>query len=129
MDMKTTGKEKILPEQEAPRKSGRPPPTVMTYTTNLIGLQRDLKEHVKGEYEFRNTRNGTHIITKEMVNYLAMISYLEKNNLQYFTFDPNSEKPINAVIRHLPLDIPAEDISSSLEGLGFVISVRQLTTN
>jgi hypothetical protein len=50
MDMNTTVTEKILPEQEAPRKSGRPPPIVMTYTKNLIRLQSDLKEHVKGEY-------------------------------------------------------------------------------
>jgi hypothetical protein len=65
-----------------------------------------------------------------MADYSAVKSYLEKNNLQYFTFSPNSEKPIKAVIRHLPLDTPAEDISNSLEGLGFsVINVRQLTTN
>jgi hypothetical protein len=37
----------------------------------------------------------------------------------------NSEKPIKAVIRHLPPDTPAEDISNSLENLGFnVISMR-----
>jgi hypothetical protein len=59
-----------------------------------------------------------------------MKSYLEKNNLQYFTFSPNSEKPIKAVIRHLTLDTPAEDISNSLENLGFnIINVRQLMTN
>jgi hypothetical protein len=63
MDMETTGGEKTLPEQEAPRKSGRPPPTVITYTTYLIRLQINVKERVKGEYEFRNTRNGTLIIT------------------------------------------------------------------
>jgi hypothetical protein len=37
------------------KKSGRPSPTVMNSTTYLIALQSDLKEHVKGEYEFRNT--------------------------------------------------------------------------
>jgi hypothetical protein len=59
-----------------------------------------------------------------------MKSLLEKNNLQYFTFSPNSEKPIKAVIRHLPPDKPAEVISNSLEGLGFsVINLRQLMTN
>jgi hypothetical protein len=52
MDMETTGAENTLPEQEAPRKPGRPPPTVMTSTTNLSRRQSDLKEHVKGEYEF-----------------------------------------------------------------------------
>jgi hypothetical protein len=65
-----------------------------------------------------------------MADYSAMKSYLEKNNLQYFYFSPNSEKPLKAVIRHLPSDRPAENISNALEGLGFnVINVRQLTTN
>jgi hypothetical protein len=50
MDTETTGAENTLPEQEAPRKLGRPAPVVMTSTTNLIRLQSDLKEHVKGEY-------------------------------------------------------------------------------
>jgi hypothetical protein len=52
---------------------------------------------------------------------------MERNNLHYFTSSPNSEKPIKAVIRHLPPDTPAEDISNGLEGLGFnVINVRQM---
>jgi hypothetical protein len=37
-----------------------------------------------------------------MAHYSAMKSYLEKNNLHYFTFSPNYEKPIKAVICHLP---------------------------
>jgi hypothetical protein len=53
-----------------------------------------------------------------MTDYAAMKSYLEKNNLQYFTFSPSSEKPIKVVIRHLPPDTPPEDTSNSLEGLG-----------
>jgi hypothetical protein len=80
----------------------------MTSTTNLIQLHSDLKEHVKGEYEFRNSRNGTRIITEEIADYLAMKSYLEKHNLHYFTFSSKSGKPIEAVIRHLPPDTPAK---------------------
>jgi hypothetical protein len=58
-----------------------------------------------------------------------MKSYLDKNNLRYFTFSPNSEKPFKAIIRHLPPDMPAEVISNSLENLGFnVINVREMTT-
>jgi hypothetical protein len=52
MDTETAVTENTLPEQEAPRKSGRLPPIVMTSTINLIQLQSDLKEHVKGEYKF-----------------------------------------------------------------------------
>jgi hypothetical protein len=130
MYMETKVAESTLLEQEALRKSGSPPPIVMTSTTNLIQLQSNLKEHVKGEYEFRNTQNGTCIIAKEMADYSALKSYLENNSLQRFTFSPNSEKPIKAVICCLSPDMPVEDISNSLEDLGFnVISVRQLTTN
>jgi hypothetical protein len=57
MDTETTGAENALLEQEAPRKPGRPPPIMMTYTTNLVRLQSDLKDHAKGEYEFQNIRN------------------------------------------------------------------------
>jgi hypothetical protein len=66
IDMNTeyTGTENLLPEQKASRKSGRPQSILMFSTTNLIRLQRDLKSHVKGQYEFRNTRNGTRVITK-----------------------------------------------------------------
>jgi hypothetical protein len=63
-----------------------------------------------------------------MADYSAMKSYLEKNNLHYFTFSPNFEKPIKTVIHHLSPDMPAEDTSNSLEDLGFnIISVRQMT--
>jgi hypothetical protein len=44
-----------------------------------------------------------------------MKSYLEKNNLHYFMLSPNSGKPIRAVICHLPLDMPANNISNSSE--------------
>jgi hypothetical protein len=59
MDMVTTGTEKILPEQEAPRKSGRQLPVVMTSIKNLIRLQNDLKnmptESTSSEYTKRNS--------------------------------------------------------------------------
>jgi hypothetical protein len=51
MDTETIGAENKLSKKQAPRKSGRPSPIMMTSTTNLIRLQSDLKEHVKGEYE------------------------------------------------------------------------------
>jgi hypothetical protein len=86
MDTETAGAENTILKQEALSQSGRPPSTVMTSTTNLNPLQSDLKEQVKGEYEFRNTQNGACIITKGRADYSPMKSYLEKNNLQYFTF-------------------------------------------
>jgi hypothetical protein len=55
METETTGTENKLPVQKIPRKPGRLSPTMITSTTNLIQLQSDLKDHVKGEHEFRNT--------------------------------------------------------------------------
>jgi hypothetical protein len=52
MNTETTGAANTLLEQEAPRKPGRPPLIMMTSTTNLVRLKSDLKDHVKGEYEF-----------------------------------------------------------------------------
>jgi hypothetical protein len=63
-----------------------------------------------------------------MADFSAFKSYLENNNLAYFTYYPKYLKPIKAVIRHLPLNTPAEDISDGLVSLGFdVISVKQMT--
>jgi hypothetical protein len=56
------------------------------------------------------------------------LDYLLRDLQYYFNFSPNSEKHIKAVIDHIPPDMPAEDISNSLEDLGFnVINMRQMT--
>jgi hypothetical protein len=65
-----------------------------------------------------------------MADYSTMKSHLAKSNRHYFTFSPNSEKPIKAVIHHLPPDTPVEDISNSLQYLGFNNkNVRQMKVN
>jgi hypothetical protein len=98
-------------QQEPASKTGRPPPIVLTLQENLIAMQTKLKGLCKGSFEFRSTRN------------------LENQNLPYFTFFLKSEKPIKAVIRHLPINTPAEDISDGLVDVGFdVITVKQMTT-
>jgi hypothetical protein len=40
--------------------------------------------------------------------------YLEKNNLWYFTSSPHSEKPIKAIIYHLPPDTPMKIFPTAL---------------
>jgi hypothetical protein len=44
-------------------------------------------------------------------------------------FYPKSQKPVKAVIQHLPVSILAEDISDGLVNHGFdVISIKQMST-
>jgi hypothetical protein len=114
--------------QESTSKSGRPPPIVLTSTINLIQLQKTFKGFVSGSFEFRNTRSGKRIVTKEM-DFSAIKTFLETNKLPFFTFFPKSEKHVKAVIHHLPLNTPAEDISDGLVSMGCdVICVKQMTT-
>jgi hypothetical protein len=64
-----------------------------------------------------------------MVDYQSVQTYFESKNLSYYTFYPKSEKANKAVIRHLPVNTHAEDITEGLVDLGFgVISVKQMST-
>jgi hypothetical protein len=128
MDTDTSGTDAMPHEEAVSGKTVRPPPIVLTSAANLIQLQKQLKSLVKNNFEFHNTRNGTTIITKTMADFQHSNPTYKKNSLAYFTFYPKSLKPIKAVIRHDPLNTPAEDISDGLVSLGVdVISVKQMT--
>jgi hypothetical protein len=115
-------------EATAPGKTGRPPPIILTSAANLIQLQKELKVVVSEDFEFRSTRNGTRVITRGIADFQSVKSSFENHKLSYFSF-PKSEKPIKAVIRNLPQNTPAEDISDGLMSFGFhVINVKQMTT-
>jgi hypothetical protein len=130
MDTDISGAEATTGEEAVPGKTGRPPTITLTATTNLIQLQRQLKNVAKGDFEFRNTKNGTRVITKSMTAFEAVKSYFSTHNLAYYSFFPKSQKPIKAVLRHLPFTAPAEDISEGLVTLGFdVISVKKMTNS
>jgi hypothetical protein len=63
-----------------------------------------------------------------MVDFQTVKLHLESKNFSFYPFFLKSEKPIKAVIRHLPINIPAEDIAKGMGDLGFeVVSVRQLS--
>jgi hypothetical protein len=84
---------------------------------------------VSENFEFLSTRNETRVITRSLADFQSVRSFFDSQRLSYFTFCPKSDKPIEAVIRHLPLNTPAEDISDGLVELGFdVVSVKQMTT-
>jgi hypothetical protein len=84
---------------------------------------------VAENFEFRNTRNGTRVLTKSLADFESIKSYFNQRQFSYFSFFLKSEKPNKAGIRHLPINIPAEDISDGLVSLAFdVISVKKMTT-
>jgi hypothetical protein len=117
MDTDSSGSESTPQEETVPTKTCRPPPIILTSAANLIQLQKQLKNVVKEDFEFRNTRSRTRVITRGMADFLAVKSHFEGNNLSFFTFYPKSEKPTKAVIRHLPFNTPAENICDGLVAL------------
>jgi hypothetical protein len=63
-----------------------------------------------------------------MAGFQSINSHFNTRNLFYYSYYPISGKPPKAVIRHLPHNTSAEDISDELVSLGFdVIRVRQMT--
>jgi hypothetical protein len=116
-------------EEGLPGKAGRLPPIVLTSAANLMQLQKQVRSVAKQSFEFRSTRKGAQVTTRNMVDYLAVKAHFDSINMSYYTFYPKSMKSITAVIRHLPLNTPAEDISEGLVDLGFdVTSVKQMSS-
>jgi hypothetical protein len=106
MDTDATISEFNTEEAAAPRKSARPPPIVLTSAANFIQLQKQLKGVARKSFEFRNTRNGTRVVTKDMVDYQAAKVHFD-NSLACCTFFPKSEKPVKAVLCYLLSNTPA----------------------
>jgi hypothetical protein len=97
-------------------------PSRLTSATKSIQKQLTL-------LEFHSTKNGTSVITKDMVDYRLVKAHLESNNLSYYPFYPKFERPIKVDICHLPINTPAEGTAEGLVHLRFeVISVRQVST-
>jgi hypothetical protein len=109
--------------------TGRPPPIIVTSNINLIKTQKQLDTKLKGVFTIRNTRNRTRLTTKSMEDYTGLKTHLEETKRNYYTFHPKDEKTIKAVIRHLPIDTPAEDTAKEMLAMDYKVqSVKQITT-
>jgi hypothetical protein len=65
-DGKRTGTEED--QQKPANQAGRPPPIILTFATNLLQLQKSQRP-CKSTFEFRNTRHGTRVVTKEIADF------------------------------------------------------------
>jgi hypothetical protein len=86
METDATVTEPTPPEATAQEKTGRLPPIVLTSAVNFIQLQKQFKGVVKENFEFRSSRNGTRVVTKDMMDYQAVKHFLNTQSLSYFTF-------------------------------------------
>lgn len=108
----------------------RPPSIILTTIINILTFQVDIKAIANGSFDVRDTSNGIRIMAREKADYSAIMSHLGAGKLPYYTYHPKILKNMKAVIRPLPGDTPAEDITNELMALGFtIISVRQMSTS
>jgi hypothetical protein len=63
-----------------PAKADRSPPIILNPATKLIQLQKQQKCVAKQAFEFRNNRNGTRVVTKDMADFQAVKLHFESNN-------------------------------------------------
>jgi hypothetical protein len=129
MENDSSGTEATSNEEAVPGQIGKLPPIILTSTTNLIQFRKQVQTVVIENFEFRSTRNGTSV-TREpwrISNPLNPTSTPVTCPITRSTPNPKKKKkPMKAVIRHLPHNTPAEDISDGLVNLGFdVIRVKQ----
>jgi hypothetical protein len=126
MDTDSSVTEAISNQETVLNRTSRPPPVIPTFSPNQIQLQKQLKCVVKRNFDFRSTRNGTRVFSRGMADFQSVKSHFDANSLFYYLFHLKPEKPMKAVIRHLPQNTPADGLVS----LGFDISsVKQMTVN
>jgi hypothetical protein len=89
MDTDAPDTESTTTEKAVQEKLGRPPPIVLTSASNLIQLQKQLKGVAKDTFEFRSTKNGTRVVTKNMVDYQSVKTYFQSKNCPTIPFTLN----------------------------------------
>jgi hypothetical protein len=116
------------PSSDKNLDKSRPTPIVLTSEVNLLSFQKDLEAVETGEFFFRNTASGTQITTKSTADYKTIQKLLSQKGLPFFTFYTKRDKPVRARIRHLPNNTSSEDITVTLQELGYeIISVKKMT--
>jgi hypothetical protein len=89
------------PSSDKNLDKGRQTHIVLISEVNFLSLQKELNVVVTEKFS-RNTASGAMIITKSMADYKAIQNVLSQKGLPFFTFYIKGDKPVKAVIRHLP---------------------------
>jgi hypothetical protein len=90
------------------KKFIRPPRINLTSPVNIISFQQDIK-HTAQEFSMRTTGAGIRIATHYTTDHTAILSYLSRHNFSHFTLYSHCDKPIKAVIRHLPINTSSQE--------------------
>jgi hypothetical protein len=110
--------------KKSSRQIGRLPPIILTPAAKLLQLQKKLRGFVKGNYEFRNTKNGTTVVTKVMADFLAIKFSFHSENISVYTSFPKSQKTVKTITRYLLSNTPAEICEALMELYSDITSIK-----
>jgi hypothetical protein len=103
-------------------------PIILIPEANLIRLQRETKTCCERGVLHPEYCNRNPITSNSMVDYNAIQEFRTEKNLHFFTFYTKADKPVKAIIRHLPGNIYSENITVALQEIDYdVASVKQTT--
>jgi hypothetical protein len=69
MDTEPCGAQENQQDEAPAGNTGRPPTILITAKINLLQLQKIERGIVKENFEFRNTRNGTRVLTQSLTDF------------------------------------------------------------
>jgi hypothetical protein len=77
MDTDASDAQSSAEEAAEPKKTARPHPIILTCAANLMQMQKNLKSVARQNFELRNIKSATRVVTKDMVDYQAVRAHLQ----------------------------------------------------
>ncbi|PSN30769.1 hypothetical protein C0J52_27275 [Blattella germanica] len=113
-------------EDHPPVIERQPPITVITDENNTFSIIRELNKSAKN-LKISKVKDGIRIQATSPEDKQSVQNTCDRLKLETYTWAANSAKPIGAVIKRLPSDVPPEDLQEELKALKFDInSVTQM---
>lgn len=88
----------------------------------------DIKTQVSDNFKTEVNRNKQiKIMLESAESYRKLTKFYLENNIEYYTFQPKSDRPLSVVLKMVPESLSDGEIKVELENLGLhVISVTRL---
>ncbi|PSN52861.1 hypothetical protein C0J52_14466 [Blattella germanica] len=113
-------------EDHPPVIERQPPITVITDENKTFAIIRELNKSTKN-LKISKVKDGLRIQATSPEDKDSVQNTCDRLKLETYTWAANSAKPIRAVIKRLPSDVPTEDLQEELKALNFDInSVTQM---
>lgn len=115
------------PQHPPHAPTAKPPPITIPSLPHPLKFTKTLQGLLLNNLKAVNTRDGMKIYTDTLADFQTTKDHLNKENIEYFTYQLRQDRPLRVIIRRLPNNVDTQEIHAALEELGFEVqNVRQL---